>query len=127
MNNEGLTAQNGPISSASFQNEVPQRDITRGEMLERGDAEVYPGEQAPPEPATQNAGDIIADAGGSGLREIKIVPLSSGYLVRVGCQSVAVESTTRLVRALAKYLNDSTAFEKAWYSNSTTNRLDNIL
>jgi hypothetical protein len=60
------------------------------------------------------------------VREIKITPLSSGYLVKVGCQSVAVETNETLVKYLTKYLDNPAEFEKKWYSASNRNRLENI-
>jgi len=62
----------------------------------------------------------------SELRGISINPLSSGYMVKVGCQSVAVESTEKLIDMLNKYLTDPDDFERKWYSNNVINRLDNI-
>jgi hypothetical protein len=59
-------------------------------------------------------------------RGISINPLNSGYLVKVGCQSVAVESTEKLIDMLNKYLTNPMEFERKWYSKSVRNRLDNI-
>jgi hypothetical protein len=60
------------------------------------------------------------------VRGISINPLSSGYMVKVGCQSVAVESTERLIDMLSKYLTDPADFERKWYSKNVRNRLENI-
>ncbi len=60
------------------------------------------------------------------VRGISINPLSSGYMVKVGCQSVAVETTERLVDMLQKYLSDPADFERKWYSKNVRNRLENI-
>lgn len=61
------------------------------------------------------------------LRDVKITPLSSGFLVKVGCQSVAVETPEKLLAALSKYYEDPSEFERKWYSKAVINRLDNIL
>jgi hypothetical protein len=66
------------------------------------------------------------EAYSSELRGISINPLNSGYMVKVGCQSVAVESTEKLIDMLNKYLTDPADFEKKWYSKNVRNRLDNI-
>jgi hypothetical protein len=62
----------------------------------------------------------------SNTRQVKIERLSSGFLVTVGCQRVAVESTKKLTTMLAKYYENPRDFEKKWYSNDVVNRLDNI-
>lgn len=72
-------------------------------------------------------GDVTAAVSNSEVRGISINPLSSGYMVKVGCQSVAVESTETLVKMLDKYLTDPTDFERKWYSKNVRNRLENIL
>ena len=59
----------------------------------------------------------------SSLREVNIKPLNSGYLVNVGCQSVAVETTENLLKALGEYLNNPTGFERAWNKNPNRNKL----
>jgi 3-hydroxy-3-methylglutaryl CoA synthase len=60
------------------------------------------------------------------LRSIEIDPLSSGFLVRVGCQSIAIETPDKLIYTLTKYLTDPTKFESEWYSKDVINKLDNI-
>lgn len=57
------------------------------------------------------------------LREVNIKPLSSGYLVNVGCQSVAVETTETLLKTLGEYLNNPTEFERNWNRNKNRNKL----
>lgn len=61
------------------------------------------------------------------LRDVKITPLSSGFLVKVGCQSVAVETPEKLLAALAKYYENPSEFERKWYEKPVINRLENIL
>ena len=60
------------------------------------------------------------------VRGISINPLNSGYMVKVGCQSVAVETTETLIDMLNKYLTNPADFERKWYSNNVRNRLANI-
>jgi len=57
------------------------------------------------------------------VREVNIKPLDSGYLVKVGCQSVAVETTETLVKALSDYLNNPDSFERAWFKNKNRSKL----
>lgn len=59
-------------------------------------------------------------------REIRIKPLDSGYLVNVGCQSIAVETTENLILMLNRYLTNPIDFESKYYSKDVRNRLDNI-
>jgi len=47
-------------------------------------------------------------------RAIMIRPMSYGYVVEIGCQSFAIESHTKLVAALEKYLAEPQKTEKAW-------------
>jgi hypothetical protein len=65
--------------------------------------------------------------GFGGTRDIKITPLSSGFLVKVGCQSIAIETNEKLVNVMAKYLDNPNDFEKRWFSKDVRNRLENIL
>jgi hypothetical protein len=77
----------------------------------------------------EDAFDMDMDLGtisNDNVRGISINPLSSGYMVKVGCQSVAVESTERLIDMLNKYLSDPADFERKWYSKNVRNRLENI-
>ena len=67
-------------------------------------------------------GDVQAEAP-SYVREININPLNSGYLVKVGCQSIAVETTETLLKALGEYLNNPTEFERKWNKNKNRNKL----
>lgn len=60
------------------------------------------------------------------IRDVHIERLSSGYLVNVGCQRVAVETTNKLITMLGKYYENPKEFEKQWYSQDVVNRLDNI-
>lgn len=62
-------------------------------------------------------------AASSSLREVIIRPLNSGYLVNVGCQSVAVETTETLLKALDEYLNNPLQFERNWNKNPNRNKL----
>lgn len=57
------------------------------------------------------------------LREVRIQPLDSGYLVKVGCQSVAVETTEALIKNLNDYLTRPAAFERAWFKNQNRSKL----
>jgi hypothetical protein len=57
------------------------------------------------------------------LREVNIRPLDSGYFVKVGCQSVAVETTETLLKALGEYLNNPDSFERAWNKNKNRSKL----
>jgi hypothetical protein len=60
------------------------------------------------------------------LRSITIKPLNSGFLVKVGCQDIAIETSDKLIYMLTKYLTNPTKFESEWYSKDVINKLDNI-
>lgn len=103
-----MNTGNDLVRGESIDNTVPQSNYLSAEVGK----EEYRGE--------------IAMDSGSSLRDIRIQPLNSGYLVNVGCQSVAVETTEALLKALTSYLNNPTKFEKQWYSKDNRNRLENI-
>lgn len=50
-------------------------------------------------------------------REITISPLDYGYIVKVGCQTFAIESDETLIENLAEYLRDPSKKERAWLSS----------
>lgn len=52
---------------------------------------------------------------------INIEQLDFGYIVRVGCQTFAVESASKVITNLEAYLNDPKGIEKQWYANKTLN------
>ena len=85
----------------------------------------YGGEMIDSQPSGEVGGIGIAPQ--NSIRNISIEPLNSGYIVRVGCQNAAVETTETLLAALTKYLNNPDDFERAWYSNNNRNKLQNIL
>lgn len=68
-------------------------------------------------------GEVQLESPSNSLREVNIKPLDSGYLVKVGCQSVAVETTEALVKALNDYLTRPEAFERAWFKNKNRSKL----
>jgi ArsR family metal-binding transcriptional regulator len=47
-------------------------------------------------------------------KSINIHPQSYGYLVKVGCQTFAIESASKLIKVLDKYLDDPGKTEKLW-------------
>jgi hypothetical protein len=99
-----------------------------------GPSESMPEQEAQYERGEEVMDETVADMdmglgtiSNDNVRGISINPLSSGYMVKVGCQSVAVESTERLIDMLNKYLTDPADFERKWYSKNVRNRLENIL
>jgi len=53
----------------------------------------------------------------SHIREITITPLDLGFVVRVGCQTVAFTDKQALISAITKYLNNPEETEKAYYND----------
>jgi hypothetical protein len=58
------------------------------------------------------------------LRPVNIEPLNSGYVVRVGCQTIAVETTEKLLVYLGEYLKDPVKFQAKWFSITDRNKLN---
>lgn len=50
------------------------------------------------------------------LREVTISPLDTGFVVRVGCQSVAVSTKKQLIEELTKYYINPTETEQRYYA-----------
>lgn len=50
------------------------------------------------------------------IREVKIQPLHTGFIVSVGCRNVAVSSKKQLIEELTKYYTDPADTEKRYYS-----------
>ena len=49
------------------------------------------------------------------IRTINIDQLDLGYVVRVGCQSFAIETSEKLVSAMVEYLNHPNETEIKWF------------
>ena len=50
-------------------------------------------------------------------RQISVEPMDLGYIVRVGCQTFAVETKESLIEKFTKYINDPIGVEKEWMKN----------
>ena len=51
---------------------------------------------------------------GNKIYDVIIKELDLGYIVKVGCQSFAIESKSKLLTLLTEYLSDPKATEKKW-------------
>lgn len=101
----------------------------QSELLSRANFISLPKEQAQeqaPEPAIYRTGIDTAVNSPAPKREITITPLSSGYVVKVGCQSIAVETTERLVKHLGLYLADPNSYERKWMGSDKTNKFESF-
>lgn len=47
-------------------------------------------------------------------RQINIEPLNYGFIVRVGCQTFAIETPDKLIEKLTGYLKDPSTVERKW-------------
>ena len=47
-------------------------------------------------------------------RIVRIIPLNHGYMVEIGCQSFAIETSSKLLANLHEYLNSPQEVEKLW-------------
>ena len=66
------------------------------------------------EPMTFSREGLLSAGSESRIREITIKPISYGFIVKVGCQTVAVEEAKTLANALSAYLLNPVDFEKDW-------------
>lgn len=66
----------------------------------------------------------MAKSGSNHIRNISIQQLSSGYLVNVGCNSVAVETPEKLIKNLTAYITNPSKFERKWFENDSANKLE---
>lgn len=62
--------------------------------------------------------EVLTPIASDTIRNISIEPLDSGYIVRVGCQSIAVETKEKLLFNLTSYINDPAAYETLYYKNN---------
>ena len=49
------------------------------------------------------------------IREVNIKQLNHGYIVQAGCQQFAIETSEKLLSALADYMKDPQGTENAWF------------
>lgn len=49
------------------------------------------------------------------IRDVEIRQLNHGYFVKIGCQQFAIETSEKLLSALADYMKDPQGTEKAWF------------
>lgn len=52
------------------------------------------------------------------IREINIQPLDTGFVVRVGCQSLAITNKKQLLEELTKYFDNPRETEKRYYEGA---------
>lgn len=52
------------------------------------------------------------------IKDITIRALDFGYMVNVGCQSVAVETKEKLIQKLADYINNPLEINNTWFSST---------
>lgn len=50
--------------------------------------------------------------------QIQIEPLDYGFIVKVGCQTLAVESSERLLKGLTKYYANPNKAQKDWFEGT---------
>lgn len=49
------------------------------------------------------------------MREVRIKQLNHGYFVEIGCQQFAIETSEKLLSALADYMKNPDGTEKSWF------------
>lgn len=50
------------------------------------------------------------------LREINITPLNTGFVVRLGCQTLAINDKKKLLEELVNYFNNPAEVEKRYFA-----------
>jgi len=55
------------------------------------------------------------------IREINIQAMDHGFVVRVGCQTFAIEDAQKLMNNLTAYLKDPGGMEKQWMGSKKLN------
>jgi len=60
------------------------------------------------------------------IKQINIEQLDYGFILRVGCQTVAIEEKETLLRVLGKYIENPSRVESNWYKFNGENKLNNI-
>ena len=119
MNERGINPSE-VLRSVSVRNDVPDNAAYHTRQYEQ------PTYLADMQEGISSEEEAYPDNRAKPLRPIEIEPISSGFLVRVGCQRIAIETPDKLIYMLTKYLTDPTKFESEWYSKDVINRLDNI-
>jgi hypothetical protein len=51
-------------------------------------------------------------------KQITIEQVDHGYIVKIGCQTIAIESAKKLGQKLTEYLKDPNGAEKKWFSGN---------
>ena len=59
--------------------------------------------------------DCAAEPASSNTHKIFIESVDYGYIVKVGCQRFAVETSEKLIKNLEAYLKNPTATERQWF------------
>ncbi len=123
-----MDRHSGSISrpSVSETNEVSDR--TYGEMPIRENLNMSEAREIVENEYRLGDGETaeIPNVSGAALREVNIKPLSSGFLVTVGCQTAAVETFETMLTALAHYYSNPAEFEKQWYAAKGQDKLQFI-
>lgn len=71
----------------------------------------YAGEQV----CRETQPEPIRDSSENKIRQINIEEVSRGYIVRVGCQTYAIETAEQLVSKLSAYIKEPKRVEKLWF------------
>jgi len=67
---------------------------------------------------TPYLGDCVAKTSSykGRLREINITPLNTGFVVRLGCQTLAISDKKKLLEELVKYFNNPAEVEARYFA-----------
>ena len=65
-------------------------------------------------PGRETLNEVMAGSVEDNAKPIRITPLAYGYIIKVGCQSFAIEGKKKLIKLLGDYLENPLEVEKAW-------------
>lgn len=82
-------------------------------MIDQVSGFAMPPQQSYNEPRPLNLGEVSPTLPNV-IRRIEIEPLSYGYVVKVGCQTFAIENASALIAKLSEYITSPAATEKKW-------------
>lgn len=52
------------------------------------------------------------------IKHINIDQVSRGYIVTVGCQTFAIETSAQLISKLSEYINEPASTSKKWFAGT---------
>jgi hypothetical protein len=70
---------------------------------------------------TPNLGPVNISGGNNRINDLVIKQMDLGYLVKVGCQTLCLETKERLIQLFTDYVNDPAKTMDKFYKNELLN------